>query len=108
MPVVRMATFSTCARAGTAVTKSRPISKTKCRASLIPLPSPVPNREDHPASHHQGVQQDADGQNRLHSRSARRRRATEDDPGLIHQSPDGDGEKERLQTLEDEQTPSAQ
>jgi hypothetical protein len=70
--------------------------------------SPIPNREDHPASNHQGIQQNADGEYRLHSRSARRRRATEDDPGLIDQSPDGDGEKKRLKTLEDEQTPGAQ
>jgi hypothetical protein len=72
------------------------------------LPSPIPNREDHPTTDHQGVQEDADGEDGLHSRSTQRGRTALDDPDLIDQGADGNGEKERLQRLQDEQTAGAQ
>jgi len=69
--------------------------------------SPIPNREDHPASYHQGIQQNADGKHGLHASSAQRGRTTLDDPDLIDQCADCDGEKERLEPLEDEQAACA-
>jgi hypothetical protein len=71
------------------------------------LPSPIPNREDNPTTNHQGVQQEADGKNRLHSLRAQRGRTMLNDPDLIDQGADGHGEKERLQRLQDEQTAGA-
>jgi hypothetical protein len=70
--------------------------------------SPISNREDHPASNHQGIQQNADSKHGLHASSAQRWRTTLDDPDLIDQCGDCDGEKERLEPLEDEQASSAE
>src|SRR5438477_11461772 len=108
MPVVRMATFSTCANAGTTSPSSMRSSSRRPRGNLMILPSPVPNREDNPAPDHHDVQEDADGENGLHAPSARRGRTTPDDPDLVAQGADGDGEKERLQPLEHQQAASAQ
>jgi hypothetical protein len=72
------------------------------------VPSPIPNREDNPTTDHQGVQQNADGEDGLHSRGPQRGRTALDDPDLIDQRTDSDGEKDRLHRLEDEQTASAE
>jgi len=69
--------------------------------------SPVPDGEDNPTADHQGVQQNADGEDGLHPRGAQRGWTALDDPDLIGQGADGNGEKEGLQRLQDEQTAGA-
>src|SRR5207237_1251668 len=107
MPVVRMATFSTWANAWTAGASSRIVRKSRWR-TFMARPSPISNRQHDPPANHQDVQHDADGEHGLHAPGACRGRTALDDPDLIDERADRDGEKEGLQTLEDKQTASAQ
>src|SRR5258708_1970017 len=108
MPVVRIATFSTCASTGTTDPSSTSGTNNSRCGSFMILRSSIPNREDNPTTNHHNVQEDADGENALHAPSAQRWRAPLHHPDLIDQRNDRDDEKEGLQSLEQKQAASAQ
>src|SRR5438874_6822783 len=108
MPVVRMATFSTCPSAGARDPSSRIGSNRSGKGTFMVLLLSIPNCEGSPAPNHQDVQHDTDCENGFHSPRARGRRPMADEPRLVDQGADGDDEKERLQPLEHQQTARAQ